>query len=142
MTPRYFRTRTSVGALLLCTTSIAACAKVVQQPTTKVEDARELLPGSWINPPESSDYDGVPSVEIFKADGTGMFLVYDKPDCKHLKSQIAFGWTVEGKVLRMGSPGGKSTRDEIVAIGPETMILHSLDDRTTYLRRKGDVCKR
>jgi len=122
--------------------SIASCSTALHRPTSKDDEIRTLLVGSWINPPESSDYDGTPAVEVFHADGTYTVYVYDSRECARLLSEITIKWTVGDGILTSVSAQGKVMRDEIVAIGPDKMVIHSLDDDTTYLRRKGSLCEK
>jgi Lipocalin-like domain len=104
----------------------------------------QKLVGSWIVPPDSTDYSkqNAYSIETFKPDGTYTFYVFGDAACHVITQQIQAKWTIENGVLVSTLPNGGKLRDEVISIGSGKMTLHSLDDGTTYTRAKALTCSK
>jgi hypothetical protein len=105
------------------------------------EIRRELV-GSWIVPLDSSDrtLDTDRMLEIFRPDGTYTLFYFQNSDCRTIARQTEVKWMVRDGVLITVLPTGSALRDEVISIGNGKMMLHSLDDGTTYARTKADTC--
>ena len=112
----------------------------------KLSDAEisQKLIGSWIVPPDSTDYDPTTpySLETFKPDGTYTFLIFGDPACRAITQQIQVRWMIENGVLISIGPNGNEVHDEVLSIKNEIMTLHSLEDGTTYTRKKALTCSK
>lgn len=110
--------------------------------TVKKDDSAlsAMLVGTWINPPDSADYEGVPSKEVFKADGTYTYTEFEDSGCKHPSAAINSKWYVWDGTLVMEFPEGKSLKDEIVNMAPKKMVLRSIEDSLVYHRVRSEKC--
>ena len=108
------------------------------------KDIGERLIGSWIVPPDSTDFNAQDGyvMESFRPDGTYTLSVFRDANCQILVQQIPAKWTIEGHVLISTLPNGKKLRDEVVGIDREKLTLHSLDDGTTYTRARALSCSK
>jgi len=124
---------------VLCVLHLCALpASAADKPS---DDAiRNALIGSWIVPRDSSDYDGTPSREVFRSDGTYVYYLYRDRTCRQISREIIVKWNVKNGVLTSIVPDGRVTRDEVMKIDSRRMTLHSLDDGTTYTREKSESC--
>jgi hypothetical protein len=104
------------------------------------DEISRTIVGSWINPPDSSDYRGKPEREVFRDDGSYTYYLYRDRDCKVVIEQVEVKWSVKDAVLTSIAPNGMVMRDEVVSIGPQRMTLHSLDDGSTYVRERSKAC--
>jgi hypothetical protein len=134
--------------------SVVACLAFARQPRghfprtlaaqPESDDIlRQKLLGAWVVPADSSDAtpDNINGLEIFNADGT--YDVVDfigKKRCGTVLGSEKVWWILKGGILTSVAPGQRSTTDEIISIGPKQMILHSLDDDTTYTREHVPPC--
>jgi hypothetical protein len=118
--------------------------RVVAAESISTKDISERIVGSWIVPPDSTDYNAhnAYSMESFKSDGTYMFYVFRDAECKVAVQEIRVKWTIEGHVLISTLPNGSQVRDEIINIDHDRMTLHSLDDGTTYTRVRALTCSK
>src|SRR6185312_4658878 len=121
----------------LVSASISSGAWPAERPSD--DEIRQALVGSWIVPRDSSDYGGKPGREVFRPDGTSTLYVYQDQSCTVLAQQVEVKWIAKNGVLTTILPNDRQLRDEIVSIGMR-MILHSLDDGTTYARVKSTAC--
>jgi len=114
-----------------------------QRLEAKPSDAaiRRAIPGDWMIPRDSSDYDGRLALETFHQDGTYATVIYRDRLCGASEKEVGARWKVEGGVLVTTLPSGKKLRDEVLYLGPERMVLHSLDDGTSYVREKTTACR-
>jgi uncharacterized lipoprotein NlpE involved in copper resistance len=90
--------------------------------------------GTWINPPDSADYEGVPSKEVFNADGTYTYIEYEDKECQKVSAAISSRWYVWDGTIVNEIGEGKTLKDEIVNMASKKMVLRSLDDSLTYHR--------
>lgn len=102
---------------------------------------RRAIPGDWTIPRDSSDYDGRLALETFRQEGTYATVIYRDRLCGAAEKEVGAKWQVEGGVLVTILPSGKKLRDEVLYLGPERMVLHSLDDGTSYVREKTTACR-
>jgi hypothetical protein len=118
--------------------------RVFSAESISAKDMSERIVGSWIVPPDSTDYSAhnAYSMESFKSDGTYTFYVFRDAECKVAVQEIRVKWTIEGHVLISTLPDGNKVRDEIINIDNDRMTLHSLDDGTTYTRVRALTCSK
>ena len=132
-----------VLVVLLC-----GCAS---QPKATKEDAvlSDRIVGSWIVPHESSDYLSFPMRETFRADGTQTVYFFDAPNCEFQVGQIDSHWKIVAGVLQttiVDAHGdhqfhaGDKTRERVVSIDDDKMVLRSLDGNTTRTRLRSNGC--
>lgn len=93
-----------------------------------------MIVGTWLNPPDSADYEGIPSMEVFNADGTYSYIEYEDKDCQKISAAMHSKWYVWDGTIVNEVGEGKTLKDEIVNIAPKKMVLRSLDDSLTYHR--------
>jgi hypothetical protein len=115
---------------------------VVTRPADAIIN-KELV-GSWIVPPDSSDYADINShmIETFWPNGTYTTYIYRDDRCGKPIRQIDSAWSVEKGVLISIYPNGTTSRDQVLSIGNGGMTLRSLDDGSTYTRRKSSSCEK
>ncbi len=113
-------------------------------PKPSDDEIRRALVGSWIVPQDSSDRTPFNeyALESFQSDGTYLFYVYRDPACETLLHKVQVKWKIQDGILISYLAGGQTLRDEIVSINSTKMVLHSLDDGTTYTREKALTCSR
>ncbi len=128
---------------MACVAAGALCAQPSQAATpVKKDDAAlsAMLVGTWINPPDSADYEGIPSKEVFKADGTYTYTEFDDPACSRVSGAISSKWYVWDGMLVVEYPQGKSIKDEILNMAPKKMVLRSIEDSLVFHRVRSEKC--
>lgn len=131
--------------------SVIAIIMVISACTASPGDQRfsnEII-GSWIMAGNSSDYYPINAREVFFANGTYKFYVYSDATCAHVVGYAVMDWKITNGVLTSTviyasdpslGPVGDVMRDRIVSISKTRMVLHSLDDGTTYARTRSTGC--
>jgi len=104
------------------------------------EALRSAILGSWTNPPESSDYNGVPVLETFFPNGYYSFTIYTDKTCTAVKRTVNTKYDIVQGVLISYVADGSILRDRIITISNDTMVLKSLEDGATYKRQKAQTC--
>jgi hypothetical protein len=99
-----------------------------------------LLVGTWINPPDSPDYERIPSRETFLADGSYTYYEYKDMACHKLIERIAVRWTVRDGILTSILSDGAILKDKIISLTQEKIVLRSLDDGRSYFRIRSTAC--
>jgi len=130
------RWMTALGAACLF-----AALPAASKDTAKTTDSglKAMMIGTWINPPDSPDYEGVPSREIFQADGTYLYYEYEDKACQKLSGSIASRWYVwEGALFTQYED--RTLKDQIISMQPKKVVLRSVDDSVTYHRIKSTRC--
>ncbi len=124
--------------------ALSACATLTRDQRYSNE-----IVGSWIIAGDSSDYYPIYAREVFYANGTYKFYVYSDATCTHVVGYAEMNWSITNGVLASTvtyasdpslGPVGDVMRDRIVSIGKTRMVLHSLDDGTTYARTRSTGC--
>lgn len=117
------------------------------QPSQAATPARKddatlsaMLVGTWVNPPDSADYEAVPSKEVFNADGTYTYTEFEDNSCSRVSAAISSKWYVWDGTLVVEFPDGKSLKDEIVNMAPKKMVLRSIEDSLVYHRVRSEKC--
>ncbi len=130
------RWMTALGAACLFA-ALPAAAK----DSEKTTDAglKAMLIGTWINPPDSADYEGVPSREIFQADGTYLYYEYEDKACQKLSGSLTSRWYVWEGALFTQFPD-RTLKDHIISLQAKKVVLRSVDDNVTYHRIKSTRC--
>ena len=128
---------------MACVAAGALCGQPSQAATpAKKDDAAlsAMLVGTWVNPPDSADYEGVPSKEVFKSDGTYTYTEFEDNACSRVSAAISSKWYVWDGTLVVEFPEGKSLKDEIVNMAPKKMVLRSVEDSLVYHRVRSEKC--
>ena len=124
--------------------ALSACATV-----SKDQHYRNMIDGSWIVAGNSSDYMPLPTREVFYPNGTYKFYAYSNASCSHVIASADMTWNVKNGVLISTvtyasepdlGPVGNVMKDKIISITKTRMVLHSLDDGTTYARTRSTGC--
>ena len=125
-------------SIALCAVAHVADAK----PEKKQDDTAltAMMVGTWINPPGSPDFEGVPSRETYDPDGTYTYLEYEDNACLRVSSTTTSKWYVWDGTLVTEYARGKVLKDEIVRMARKKVVLRSLDDNLTYFRLKSSAC--
>ena len=131
------RLKVIVGVMLI----FAVNAAEAKQQRTDAEWKRALL-GWWIVPPDSTDAtpQNIKAVENFRGDGTYLDYFYADHICGKVIQTERVSWDVTDGVLTSVVLNGSVMRDEIVSIEGRILTLHSLDDGSTYTRKKIVPC--
>lgn len=110
--------------------------------------SRDIV-GSWIVAGNSSDYVGVPMHERFFRDGTARIFWFSDPTCTHITGETHLAWHIKNRILvtrvtKVSSPRyghvGDVLKARILSLTRKRMVLHSLDDGTTYARTRSTGC--
>ena len=109
----------------------AEAAKMVKRDDAALS---AMLVGTWVNPPDSADYEGIPSAEVFNADGTYSYIEYEDKECLRVSGAVHSKWYVWDGTIVNEVGEGKTLKDEIVNMAPKKMVLRSLEDSLTYHR--------
>jgi hypothetical protein len=127
---------------------IAACAQK-QGPLTQDQIFSRDILGSWITGGDSSDYVATPQRETFLKNGTYWFYVFSDASCSHVTREAEAAWYIKNGILisitkaesdpSMGTIG-RVMRDQIISLDKTRMVLHSLDDNSTYSRTRSTGC--
>jgi hypothetical protein len=128
---------------MACVAAGALSAQPSQAATpAKKDDAAlsAMLVGTWVNPPDSADYEAVPSKEVFNADGTYTYTEFEDNTCSRVSAAISSKWYVWDGTLVVEFPDGKSLKDEIVNMAPKKMVLRSIEDSLVYHRVRSEKC--
>ncbi len=111
------------------------------------DQLRQALVGSWIVPSDSPDRTPENSVarEVFRPDGTYTTYFYTDATCAVVAKQIEALWSIDhGIIWTVLPPTGPASRvvsrDEIVSLTEGILVLHSLDDGSTFSRAKAPTC--
>lgn len=99
-----------------------------------------LLVGTWINPPDSPDFERIPSRETFRADGSYTYFEYKDMACRKLSERITVRWTLRDGILTSILSDGAILQDKIVSLTQEKIVLRSLDDGRSYFRIRSTAC--
>jgi hypothetical protein len=128
---------------MACVAAGALSAQPAQAAApAKKDDAAlsAMLVGTWVNPPDSADYEAVPSNEVFNADGTYTYTEFEDSKCSKVTAAISSKWYVWDGTLVVEFPDGKSLKDEIVNMAPKKMVLRSIEDSLVYHRVRSEKC--
>ncbi len=128
---------------MACVAAGALSAQPSQAATPAKKDDASLsamLVGTWVNPPDSADYEAVPSKEVFNADGTYTYTEFEDNTCSRVSAAISSKWYVWDGTLVVEFPDGKSLKDEIVNMAPKKMVLRSIEDSLVYHRVRSEKC--
>ena len=120
-----------------CNLSVFAAGR----PNLNDQQITEFLAGTFVIPPESSDYGPPPSSEVFYSNGTYKFFIYKDKLCGKINRWVGVHWRVRDNILFSMLNDGRFLRDEVLNIDGDTITLRSLDDGQTYLRKKVRDCK-
>jgi hypothetical protein len=132
--------RSVAGTIALAAAIGTAHAAVAQSPSDG--DIKSGLVGSWIIPPDSSDFTpGMPPiVEAYTADGRVYLVRLKNGKCDASDAASSGAWSVENGVIVTKDEDGSISRDTVVSLSADGLILHSQDDGTTYKRARGPGC--
>ncbi len=110
--------------------------------------AKQII-GSWIVAGDSPDYLPVPMHERFFGDGTARIYWFSDGSCLHVIGETHLAWHITNDVLisritksTNSSYGrvGDVMKAKIISMSKKRMVLHSLDDGTTYVRTRSTRC--
>lgn len=128
------------AALMLTAALMLAPACSAADTTTDDAALGAQLVGTWINPPDSPDYERIPSRETFLADGTYTYFEYKDMACRKLAERITVRWTIRDGILTSILSDGAILKDKIISLTPEKIVLRSLDDGRSYFRIRSNAC--
>lgn len=126
----------------LLTAWALAAQPVAAQGAPKLDDealAARLI-GTWINPPDSPDYENFASSETYNADGSYEYREYDDKECRIVSALLKSRWHVWNGVIITEYDGGKALSDQVVSMEAERMVLRSVDDGVTAYRNRSTRC--
>ncbi|HJV02590.1 MAG TPA: lipocalin family protein [Burkholderiaceae bacterium] len=131
--------KTAAAALLSVALALSPACSAADAGT---DDAAlsALLVGTWINPPDSPDFERIPSRETFLADGTYTYFEYKDMACRKLSERITVRWTLRDGILTSILSDGAILKDKIVSLTQEKIVLRSLDDGRSYFRIRSTAC--
>ncbi len=127
--------------------ALGACA--LFNPLTQDQRFSKDIVGSWIVAGDSSDYRLVPMHERFYKDGTYRIFWFADATCTNVIGETHLSWKIENGILtsritEVTGPAfgrvGDVIRSRIVSLGKNRMVLHSLDDGSTYSRVRSTRC--
>jgi hypothetical protein len=130
--------RQIIATLFLLAQTLPATMAAEPGPSDAAMSA--LLPGTWINPPDSPDYEQIPSREVFLADGSYTYFEYKDKACKRQSEAIKAKWTIRDGILTSFLADGSVIKDKIISVSAEKIVLRSLDDGKSYFRIKSLAC--
>ncbi|MBA5690202.1 lipocalin family protein [Rugamonas apoptosis] len=130
----------TAAALMLAASLMLAPACSAAAPATDDAALGAQLVGTWINPPDSPDYERIPSRETFLADGTYTYFEYKDMACRRLAERITVRWTIRDGILTSILSDGAILKDKIISLTPEKIVLRSLDDGRSYFRIRSTAC--
>lgn len=99
-----------------------------------------LLVGTWINPPDSPDFERIPSRETFLANGSYTYFEYKDMACSKLAEKITVKWHIRDGILTSILTDGSVLKDKIISLTAEKIVLRSLDDGRSYFRIRSNAC--
>ncbi len=120
--------------------ALATTAQAKPPPKSADEVLAAKMVGTWINPPDSADYEGIPSREVYNADGTYLYYEYEDKACHKLASSTISKWYVWEGALFNEYPEGNRLKDAIISIQGKKVVLRSAEDNLTYHRIKSTGC--
>ncbi|MBA5639192.1 lipocalin family protein [Duganella sp. LX20W] len=131
--------KTAAAALLTAALALSPACSAADAGT---DDAAlsALLVGTWINPPDSPDFERIPSRETFLANGTYTYFEYKDMACRKLAERITVRWTLRDGILTSILSDGAILKDKIVSLTQEKIVLRSLDDGRSYFRIRSTAC--
>lgn len=130
----------TASALLLSATLMLPLAGSAADAEPDDAALSALLVGTWINPPDSPDFERIPSRETFLADGTYTYFEYKDMACRKLVERITVRWTLRDGILTSILSDGAILKDKIVSLTQEKIVLRSLDDGRSYFRIRSTAC--
>lgn len=128
--------------LALMTAWALTVQPVAAQGAPKLDDdaLSAKLIGTWINSPDSPDYENFVSSETYNADGSYEYREYDDQDCRIVSALLKSRWHVWNGVIITEYDGGKALSDHVVSMDAERMVLRSVDDGVTAYRNRSTRC--
>ena len=132
------------SSLLLVTLIVFSATRVCAGDSLSDAQIKQELVGSWIDPPNSTDYNPASpySLETFKPDGTYTYVEYGDASCHAIVNRAEVKWRIENGVLLTILSDRSQLRDEVLSIENGIMTLRSLEDGTTYTREKALTCSK
>lgn len=109
-------------------------------PKLDDETLTAKLIGTWINPPDSPDYENFASSETYNADGSYEYREYEDTDCRIVSALLKLRWHVWNGVIITEYDGGKSLSDHVVSMDSNRLVLRSVDDGMTFFRTRSSAC--
>jgi hypothetical protein len=117
-----------------------AALLVLSKPASAVQPISDdqmfqLIVGSWIVDPAQRDDIGFHGRELerhamstYKADGTGVFKIYEDVTCERVVKSVNFRWSVHDGILIWDIEDmNLHSSDQIAEIGPNRMTLMTAD---------------
>ena len=135
--------------VLVATAILAFGACTLLHPLTRDQRFSKEIVGSWIVAGDSSDYRLVPMHERFYKDGTYRMFWFSDATCSKVIGETHLAWRIEDGILISKITAvtnsafghvGDVIQSRIVSLTKDRMILHSLDDGSTYSRVRSTRC--
>jgi hypothetical protein len=104
---------------------------------------RKRLIGTWHIPANSMDRrsDNANTIEVYRADGMYLTVWFADASCAKIVKLIHLKWSIDQDVLTTSVIAtGQTMKDQIVSVGARKLVLHSLDDGSTYQRERTRHC--
>lgn len=130
----------SIFALMIGWALTVQPAAAQGAPKLDDEALSARLVGTWINPPDSPDYENFASSETYNADGSYEYREYDDKDCRIVSALLKSRWHVWNGVIVTEYEGGKALSDHVVSMDADRMVLRSIDDGLTFFRTRSTHC--
>lgn len=127
--------------------ALGACS--LFRPMTPDQRFANEIVGSWIVAGDSSDYRLVPMHERFYGDGTYRMFWFADATCTKVVGETHLSWKIRdgvliSKITAASAPAfghvGDVMKSRIISLTDERMVLHSLDDGSTYARVRSTRC--
>jgi len=136
--------RKLLPAALAALALLGACVSLTQDQRY----SRDIV-GSWIVAGDSPDYRPVPMHERFYKDGTARIFWFADSTCTRITGETHLQWRIVGGVLvttitkvsdKKFGHVGDVLKARIVSLTGDRMVLHSLDDGSTFARKRSTGC--
>lgn len=113
------------------------------------EATRQQMIGTWVIPKDSVDYDGNPSRDVYRRDGTTSFYIYRDAGCHNVATTVDGTWDVRNGILTATItkssdpkmfPVGMTARDQVMDLDTTHLTLRALPGNRKFTRERSEGC--